>query len=838
MSALRNLGSRLKVGTRVTIGFASILVLLGIVAGVGYYGLSVGDTNVRRIDQASDGYAAAKLQNAFQQMRRAVILYGQSGSPAMEKEVRAFHGQTVKFVAEAKEKIVVAERKQMLEQAVAILGDYAKNFDLVVKAVSDSNRNDNMMRPIGGQMQKFFSDLMKASAERNDLPVAALAGTAQERLLTARLSINVYFQNPNPAFAKAAVENVNQLPGLLKRILAALALADEQKRADEIILAAAKYVPGIGTTIGLTDEKNKLIGDVGAKMATQLNERLQALNDVQMGVMDRAVDKTLTTVNWSVRTLLAVGGLALVAGLALAFFIGRGISKPLGKMSHVLAELAKGNKTAEIPYTERGDEIGDNARAAQTFKENLLRVDQMEAEQKANGARSAAEREAAMQKMANEFEAAVGGIVQAAVAGDFSQRVDLEGKTGMVLNVGGAINSLCENVAKVLDDLIHMLDALAEGDLRKRITAEYEGSFAVLKENANKTAQRIGATIGGIKSTATEVTSASAEISSSTTDLSQRTEEQAASLEETSASMEEISATVKKNAENAQVANQSAGNTREVAERGGQVVAQAVQAMARIEESSRKISDIIGVIDEIARQTNLLALNAAVEAARAGEAGRGFSVVASEVRSLAQRASQAAKDIKDLITNSNSQVKDGVELVNRAGASLTEIVDSIKKVAEIVADIANASNEQASGIEQVNKALTQMDEVTQQNSALVEENAATAKTLEHQALAMNDRVAYFQIGENSGGAVDIDLDAAIKKHAEWKIKLRAAIMHQEQLDSAEIAKDHCCELGKWLHGDGKALFGAKPEFKSLVGLHKTFHGEAAKVAELINRQEI
>ncbi len=174
-------------------------------------------------------------------------------------------------------------------------------------------------------------------------------------------------------------------------------------------------------------------------------------------------------------------------------------------------------------------------------------------------------------------------------------------------------------------------------------------------------------------------------------------------------------------------------------------VAKAVEAMAKIEESSRKISDIIGVIDEIARQTNLLALNAAVEAARAGEAGRGFAVVASEVRSLAQRSSQAAKDIKDLITNSNGQVKDGVTLVNQAGTALTEIVESFKSVAEIVADIANASSEQASGIEQVNKALTQMDEVTQQNSALVEENAATAKTLEHQAKAMDERVAFFKL---------------------------------------------------------------------------------------------
>ena len=292
--------------------------------------------------------------------------------------------------------------------------------------------------------------------------------------------------------------------------------------------------------------------------------------------------------------------------------------------------------------------------------------------------------------------------VDAAKANDLTHRIPLEGKVG-------AIQSLCAGINGLLDTM----------------------ATVMVK----------------IKSSAREVSNASSEISMSTTDLSQRTEEQAASLEETSASMEEMSATVKKNAENAQQANQSAAATQGVADRGGQVVAQAVDAMARIEESSRKISDIIGVIDEIARQTNLLALNAAVEAARAGEAGRGFAVVASEVRSLAQRSSQAAKDIKDLITNSNSQVKDGVDLVNKAGAALTEIVDSIKKVAAVVSEIASASAEQAAGIEQVNKALAQMDEVTQQNSALVEENAATAKTLEHQSKAMNEEISVFRVGD-------------------------------------------------------------------------------------------
>jgi methyl-accepting chemotaxis protein len=345
------------------------------------------------------------------------------------------------------------------------------------------------------------------------------------------------------------------------------------------------------------------------------------------------------------------------------------------------------------------------------------------------------------------IEGEMSELVQAAVAGDFSKRLPTAGKQGFMLAMANEMNSLCENVAKILDDLVGMLGALSEGDFRRRITADYQGMFGQLKNDANAMADRINQTISDIKMAVREVTNASAEISTSTSDLSQRTEEQAASLEETSASMEEMSATVRKNAENAQHASKSAASAREVADRGGRVVAQAVEAMGQIEHSSSKISDIIGVIDEIAHQTNLLALNAAVEAARAGEAGRGFAVVAAEVRSLAQRSSRAAKDIKDLITNSNSQVQQGVDLVNRAGDALAEIVNSIKDVATIVSDIATASAEQASGIEQVGRALMQMDEVTQQNSALVEENAATAKTLARQAQAMSEQVAFFEVDE-------------------------------------------------------------------------------------------
>ena len=345
---------------------------------------------------------------------------------------------------------------------------------------------------------------------------------------------------------------------------------------------------------------------------------------------------------------------------------------------------------------------------------------------------------------ARDSAAEAAGAAAAAMA--FAQQLTIGLGAAVIFILFGSAVFGAASIARPLRSLIVPLQEVAAGNFAVTIpNVGRKDEVGLIAAAVEAVVDQVGATISNIKLAASEVTSASAEISTSTTDLSQRTEEQAASLEETTASMEEIAETVKRNAESAREANAFAIETSAVAERGGAVVGNAVTAMARIEESSRKISDIIGVIDEIARQTNLLALNAAVEAARAGDAGRGFAVVASEVRSLAQRSSQAAKDIKDLIVNSNSQVKDGVDLVNKAGQSLAEIVASIKKVATIVAAIANASAEQSSGIEQVNKALSQMDEVTQQNSALVEENAATAKTLEHQAKSMDQRVAAFRL---------------------------------------------------------------------------------------------
>jgi methyl-accepting chemotaxis protein len=410
----------------------------------------------------------------------------------------------------------------------------------------------------------------------------------------------------------------------------------------------------------------------------------------------------------SLLLLAGIVGLALVLCSALTFVIARDIAVPMKALTGGMHELAAGHFDVVLPGVGRKDEVGDIAGAVDMFRIKLEEKMRLEAEKEQEIARR--EQAAREERARKEAEAAA-------------------------------------TVANVVALLGAGLEKLALGDLTYRLSDEFTAEYKKVQEDFNSAIEQLQRTVKNIALSSTEISNAAAEISTSTTDLSQRTEEQAASLEQTSASMEEIAATVKKNAENARQARELARSTQEIADRGGTVVSQAVAAVAAIEESSSKISDIISVIDEIARQTNLLALNAAVEAARAGEAGRGFAVVATEVRSLAQRSSQAAKDISTLITGSADQVREGVELVNRAGTSLSEIVSAIKNVALIVSDIANASSEQAIGIDQINKALNQMDEVTQQNSALVEENAATAKTLEDQQTAMSQQIGYFRISD-------------------------------------------------------------------------------------------
>ncbi|MBV2210114.1 MAG: MCP four helix bundle domain-containing protein [Thermomonas sp.] len=333
----------------------------------------------------------------------------------------------------------------------------------------------------------------------------------------------------------------------------------------------------------------------------------------------------------------------------------------------------------------------------------------------------------------------------AAANGDFSMRGDAQIYQYDFREIVLSLNKLMATADVGLGEVSRMLRAIAQGDLTGRIDGDYQGVFAQMRDDTNATVAQLTEIVGGIQEASGNIRSAASEIASGNDDLSRRTEQQAAALEETASSMEELTSTVRQNADNARQANQLAQGAAGVAAQGGSVVEQVVTTMSAIEASSKRIADIITVIDGIAFQTNILALNAAVEAARAGEQGRGFAVVASEVRALAQRSAGAAKEIKELIEESVGKVADGSSLVQQAGSTMHEIVTSVQRVTDIMAEISAASQEQSSGIEQVNQTVTQMDETTQQNAALVEEATASAHSLEEQARQLVDAVAMFRL---------------------------------------------------------------------------------------------
>ncbi|OWW21735.1 methyl-accepting chemotaxis protein [Noviherbaspirillum denitrificans] len=336
---------------------------------------------------------------------------------------------------------------------------------------------------------------------------------------------------------------------------------------------------------------------------------------------------------------------------------------------------------------------------------------------------------------------------------------------------------ITRSVAGPIARAVEVARTVASGDLTSRITVDSRDETGQLLQALKEMNESLVRIVGEVRVSSDTINTASGEIASGNLDLSSRTEQQASSLEETASSMEELTSTVKQNAENARQANTLAATASDVARRGGEVVTQVVDTMGRISESSRKISDIIGVIDGIAFQTNILALNAAVEAARAGEQGKGFAVVATEVRSLAQRSASAAKEIKALIVDSVSNVDAGGKLVNQAGETMAEIVDSVRRVTDIMAEIRAASDEQSAGIEQINQAIAQMDEVTQQNAALVEQSAAAAQSMQDQAGKLTQVVGVFKTGDTyavSHVAAPVQVPAPKPKAAPPAIKPKAA----------------------------------------------------------------
>ncbi|MEI6557874.1 MAG: methyl-accepting chemotaxis protein [Rhodospirillaceae bacterium] len=450
---------------------------------------------------------------------------------------------------------------------------------------------------------------------------------------------------------------------------------------------------------------------------------------------------------------------ALAAAITLAVTLGAiallllGVTRPMGRLHQAMVGLAEGDDEAGIPYRQRRDELGQMAAAVQVFKDNAIAKKGMD---RAEQERLEAERRAAEARQAREqmISREIAALIEAVSQGDLGSRLDLAGKDGFYRVMSESINRLTDTVGGAIADIARVLGALAEGDLNQRITKDYQGAFDRLKTGVNATSVKLTAVLSQISGATDLITSAAAEVSAGSADLAERTEEQASSLEQTAAAMVNLGTAARTSAETAQRANRMAGEARRSAEQGGTVAGSAIGAMKAIAEASRKITEIIGVIDEIAFQTNLLALNAAVEAARAGDAGKGFAVVAQEVRVLAQRSAQASREIKVLILSSDDQVHTGVDLVRKAGESLSGIVTGVQQVAALIGEIAASSAKQASALEEINAAVTAMDEMTQKNAALVEETTAAAHAMSEQSSDLRHQMAFFKLPGSAGPAPD------------------------------------------------------------------------------------
>tara|TARA_R110002051_G_scaffold171941_1_gene242371 strand:+ start:625 stop:2559 length:1935 start_codon:yes stop_codon:yes gene_type:complete len=413
----------------------------------------------------------------------------------------------------------------------------------------------------------------------------------------------------------------------------------------------------------------------------------------------------------SVANMALAGGVGLSMLLAVFFgwMLTRAVATPVVALTETMRKLAGGDNTVTVPGGGRKDEIGAMAAAVLTFKDAAIAKIQLEGES------ADARRQSEEERARNEDEKA----------------------------------RLAEEDRITVEALGRGLKAMAEGDLTQRFTAEVPSRAAELKANFNSAIEQLQTAMKVVVANVAAIRSGSGEISQAADDLSRRTEQQAASLEETAAALDQITATVNKTADGARQASDVVQEARGDAQKSGEVVRDAVSAMTAIEQSSQQISQIIGVIDEIAFQTNLLALNAGVEAARAGDAGRGFAVVASEVRALAQRSAEAAKEIKTLISASTTQVSSGVQLVGQTGEALNRIVERVAEINGLVTEIAASAQEQATGLQQVNTAVNQMDQVTQQNAAMVEESTAASHSLAQEAEALASSVARFNIGEEA-----------------------------------------------------------------------------------------
>ncbi len=580
----------------------------------------------------------------------------------------------------------------------------------------------------------------------------AYAGERLNRFVTAVVmeSRGIYAAKSleqTPAFAKGLMTDLDEID----KVIAGWTplVPDSQKDSFTKLVDRAKEfrtfrteTARLGTQVSPQAANEQGNNDANRANRKAFQAEIDAIVNTDKAELTAVNDQIEDFRSWILMLVLSITGIGIAVGVGMGMYIGTShLSRPIKKVTQAIKDVADGNFQAEVPFAGRKDEIGEMAAAVAIFKENGLVIQRMNAQ------------EAAMRAKSDDLQSSMSVVVAAAAAGDFSHRISKDYEDESLNQFAGNINRLLSSVDAGVDETRRVIASLADGDLTQSMRGEFQGAFAELQKNVNNTFVTLQTTMREVRETTEAINGNTNELRNASDDLSKRTEQQAAALEETSAALDEITAVVQNSTERAQEATIMVSEAKDNAGRSGVVVRNAVDAMGRIEQASREISQIINVIDEIAFQTNLLALNAGVEAARAGEAGKGFAVVAQEVRELAQRSATAAKDIKALITKSGDEVQVGVKLVQATGEALSEIETRVIAINDHIHSIATAAKEQSTGLKEVNTAVNQMDQVTQQNAAMVEETSAATHKLSAEADGLVRLISRFKVSNDAQVAV-------------------------------------------------------------------------------------